>query len=716
MSHNIAGTDLLFLPFSVQMEKRSHSNESPDYALDKLVTVVWQLIARHLNGYDIMSLLMTCSRGIVGPWRHSKIGDFEILPTSNPRWTGAAFGSLQHLNRLQCIKLHASGLKVLEQGPQLLLYLPPQLVKLSLAVPSQLEEWLLIPPRLPTEGVKAYDGRDFGHNEARLTMFKSAFSSTAKAMLVDLNALLPELEELELIDEVQRKPHVFSQNSAVTPKSKSEVKSTQQALTAALAHFYSHLPSKKLSTLHMAVLRITEEDGTLFTKRGAPTAKPSRSSAYDVLANLPNSLRMLSVVMVERRGSYELPLPPTAFASLPRSLSSLSINIAGDLASPVAERHKLLAPLGGMKSLTSLSLSLGDGFYITSDILSSLSPTTSLDEGTLSGGLVSLKLDLDSGRKFPVDFISSLPKTLEELEIKLSIASFPSSKSIGSELPQNLKIFKFLIPSSTIDPIAPRFGIQDMPSGLIELDWGERCKISDTQVKALPSSLETLRLDLSYLAFKCHPQHCSCNHYFDPEDDDHDPYLPPRVVTSEEESLERSLSDDAALNLPQNLSTLIVRHSSFGSHFFMNLPATITHLEIDTDRPLEGHIFFSCALQYLFINAPMLSLHALSSLPHTLRTLRLIEPISSPLFNKANSVIPIQDLTLAADFIALLPPSITDLHITGARDVTDEAQWPPSLTNLVMTASSFLTELSLPRPQIAHKPSCQKNTDYAPLM
>lgn len=683
------------------------SNDSAQYALDKLVPVVWQLIARHLNGYDIMALLMTCSRGIVGRWRHSKISDFEILPTGNPRWTGAAFGSLQHLYRLQSIKLLASNLKVLEQGPQLLLYLPSQLLKLSLGIPCDLEDWLLIPPRLPLGDLISYDGRDFGRDETRLAMFKTAFASPTTPMLVDLNALFPDLEELELQAALVYRPRVSSQKTSVMKKQSEAPKNSHQAQTAALVHFYGHLPSTALKTLRMTHTWVTAEDREVFIKRGASaaTSKPSRSSTFDTFSNLPQCLQTLETKLVyKERTSEPLELPTNVFDGLPRSLTSLSIDIVSDTTAPTTDQHKLFAPLGEMKSLTWLSLSLCDEFRLTQDLLSSLSHASSLstlDTVTSSPrGLTFLRLELPSGSELPVGFIASLPRTLEQFELKLSSVTFPrgrNAKSIGSELPSSLKSFKMLHSTPFGDPLGPIFGIQDIPSGLVELDWSERCKISDEQVKALPSSLETLRLDFSYLTFKCHPTNCKCSHYMDPFEEDYNPYLPPRVATPDELVLERSLSDDAAFNLPRQLSTLVLRHTSFGSCFFTNLPPSLTHLEIDTDRPLEGDIFFSCALQYLFIDASSLSLHSLSSLPNTLRTLHLIEPISSPSFDKAKSTFPLRDLTLASDFIALLPPSITDLQITGARDVTDEAQWPPSLTNLVMTASSFLTELSLPR-------------------
>lgn len=626
--------------------------------------------------------------------------DFDLVSTASARWNGSAFGSLQHLHHLQSIKIHNSSLKILEQGPKMLHFFPPQIMKLSLSLPSLLEDWLLI----------RYSNVDDTRS--------AVLNPDGSPMKLDLGTLFPDLEELDIRASKPYHPRLRSMKNTETKSQIQAEVNKERAGVRALVFFYSHLPSKKLKNLHMPIVYTRPEDLEVMAQREVMNPSSSSSSSaciYDIFTKLPSTLETLVISMTrdpeaharraEHRHLLFAFLPPDMFAELPRSLISFSFT-ATSLSVVTAHKPRFLAPISEMKSLTFISLNLGHHFHSSTELFLPLSPSPSL---TLSGRdltipcvISAMKLVIEFESLLPLNFFHYLPRTLEELAIELVETPFargPGAMTIGSQLPTKLKSFKFSTTCHTGEPIYPIFGLDHMPSELVELHWGDACRISNEQIRALPSSLEILRLDLSSLAFEDHPTNCKCGHYeVDDDDDQYNGISYPRTPHADETFLERRLSDGASLHLPPALNTLELRHSSFGDLFFVNLPTSITDLSVVTDKPLESPLLFlSSAIHSLFIDAHLLSLHALESLPSTLRSLHLIEPISSPHFDKAKMKLSIDHYTFTDEFMAMIPSTVTDLNITGARSLSDEAEWPSSLTKLTLSSSCFLTDLSLTR-------------------
>lgn len=725
------------------------------YALDNLLPVVWQLIATHLGGYDVMALQMTCSRGVVGRWRNIKIRDFEIMPSSALHWSGAAIGTLQHLKGLQSIKIHDPNLSAWKQGPKMLIYFPPQLLRLALRLPMKVEDWLLI---LPSQDPKTEE------KEMTLAESRSQALQTVdeQYVAVDLSALFPDLQYLDIQGGISFGARALGQvriSAEKESKMAIEKRNHERTSVAALVHLYCHLPNKQLKTLIMPTLRLNKEDvenaahskmlNPSYTATAPSTGAKSKNSKnknaknknkasssasssasgtqgsciFDALSYLPASLETLEFSIGEAHRAWyeELELPTNILGRLPVNLTSLSCVLQRIQYKLTAAKQTLLfAPLGRITSLTNLSVLLGDqnlllGPQIFSSFNEPLIPVDApSDELSVPSSiqLTTLQLNLTERSLVAHDFISSLPRSLTCLEFCLKDSPFPRGPqvqtSFGSQLPPSLTSLIVCLTASTGAPVVPMGGgIQDLPSGLTLLDWGDRCMVSDEQISKLPKTLETLRLDLSPSAF---PQGIDYG-YYDFEDIYQDD-VQSRKPHLDELALEHTLTDTAALLLPSQLKKIILYHTSFGRGFFTGMPGSVTHLEIVTDKELDGDLFSMSSLQFLYIDAPYLCLESLSSLPDSMRTLRLIEPATAPSFDHAHLATtrrPIEDYTFSDAAIARLPPSLTDLHVTGARNVSNEARWPPSLTSLALTASCFLTEQVLPRfPKTLHHLQIQR--------
>ena len=681
----------------------------PKYALNTLLPVIWQLIARHLGGYDIMALLMTCSRGVVGRWRQITIRDFEIVPSSSPRWSGSSIGSLQYLRGLQSITLQDNGMKAWNQGPAMLIYFPPQLRKLELFLPMRLDAWLTI---LPVKDSK----NEVLSSESVSSRLQHIGVESKKFTQVDLGSLFPVLHSLEIgqtpFDFYRPKPATKGKSKGVSPEIQAE-----RAGIAAITYLYQHLPStlKKLLVPSLLIRPQDWENAIKHSKVQTPSSSsPSSSSSsispnnsylhssiLGVLDSLPSSLETLHLdlyFMSSINGPHVAAMPGHLLSKLPKSLTCLSC-IFSRMSWP-GDASAFLEPLSSMTSLNSLEINTDCSPALDARLFSSF---------PAHHGLASLKIWLGASK--PIisdDFFSSLPQSLESLELLLRDPQFPRtplSKSIGSQMPKSLKSLVIRLSRSFGAPIPPIGGIQDLPSGLTELDWRERCIISDDQVAALPKTLESLRLHFSSLAFSTPmpPNHRIQNHYEGPmEQIGEDRRIgTSRTAFPDEVLLEKSLSNACALYFPPVLRKLVIVKSSFGNSFFLDLPTSIKHLEAETDQALAGDIFANCALEYLKIDAPYLSLDCLRSLPTTLTTFHLTEPSGSALFNRQNIATPKQGLehhyTMNDQHIGMLPASLTELRVIGARNITDDAQWPPHLTQLVLTASCFLSDKSLTR-------------------
>ena len=644
-----------------------------------------------------MALLMTCSRGVVGRWRQITIRDFEIVPSSSPRWSGSSIGSLQYLRGLQSIKIHDKALSAWNQGPAMLIYFPPQLRKLTLVLPMRLDAWLTI---LPVKDSK----NEVLSSESVSSRLQHIGVESKRFCRVDLGSLFPELQHLEL----EGSPYIPTRNyDKIVPKGKkAKIDPKTQAErfgVAALTYLYHHLPTtlKKLMIPQLNVLAEDTSNAIAKQKPVKASRTPAASTAnyylssciLECLNKLPPSLETLqfSVSFIEEYPGF---IPSNLLIHLPKSLTCLPMTFKGADLSESPE--KFLAPLCEMPSLSFLSLdcsgirSLGGSSLFSSSL-------------EFSSSLTSLKLESLTSAVFADDFFMSLPRSLEYLEVHVRGAAFgrtADSKSIGSQLPKSLKTLVMRLVGVIGASMTPIHGIQDLPSGLTELDWRERCMISNDQVAALPKTLDSLRLDFSPLTFSrtAPSNYRAFEHYRIGSAYTGAPY---RSSFPDEDILERSLSNACALYLSRVLTKLVITQSSFGNSFFLDLPTSIKHLEAETDQALTGDIFINSAFEYLKIDAPYLSLDCLRSLPTTLTTIHLTEPSNSVHFDRENLLVTKESLehhyTINDQHIGMLPASLTELRVIGARNITDDAQWPPHLTQLVLTASCFLSDKSLTR-------------------
>jgi hypothetical protein len=391
--------------------------------------------------------------------------------------------------------------------------------------------------------------------------------------------------------------------------------------------------------------------------------------AWMVPASLPPTVSQLELVVMEADA------PEAAARHFPRDLQHLTLATRQALDS--AKHGRIFFDLPS--SIEKLEWSFSSA--------GSVNPVLSvLTDLLVLPNLIHLELDIDftaAHNTYPTlgEWFSYLPRRLETL--KVNGRPLASKYAAWSSLPSSLTRLHMFTLSVELThggqwPLG-KWGT--FPPCLTDLQLGGYLVLNDSDFEAWPRSLTRLSLETHPTSF-----------YHDCDLLGHSRTICEATTRRAAQRPFAGLTDSAALTLPSSLESLILHSTMFGADFWSNLPETLTHLDMATNRHLSDNdlAFLPASLTHLRVyQAPNVNPFVYSQLPPTLTKLEILD---GQVFTNR--------WTLA---LGRLPPNLTHLVIENCTSICDQhvASLPRGLTALEMPHAPLLTArcaAHLPRP------------------
>jgi hypothetical protein len=518
-------------------------------------------------------------------------------------------------------------------GPKLFDAFPPTVRSISLCIPIQLGEWLVI-------GVKQQPYHELLVLEA---------SAAAPAKPIAAASSTPKKAPPKR--HKRRKapaPVVGEEKEVVTPEKVILGSKSQQLWTHSVPHFYMSRQFPSLEVLEITggvkySIRVLEEsrlgpEVLGLAKRRFAASLPATMQrvslpemgifAWTVPESLPPTLRELSFI------SEEAEAKDGATGAFPPSLNILTLKTDS------MPHGRIFQGLPDSVEHLEWNYQARGSEYIQSSVLGTLKDLQ------LHPSLATLELNLRgcSSTLVTADWFALLPRRLTSLKISAIVGE----NCNWSSLPSTLTSFSFNAPfySAMTSSQYPVNGWDSFPAGLTELELKGYLLLKNQDFADFPRTLTRLKLAIHMRSF----QH-GCNLVCE---------LGCLKVCDKTPRTSRELTDEAAFLLPPSLTDFRLETSMFGANFWTNLPPTITRLGLATTQPLKGEDlgFLPRTLTRLRVNqAPYVHPEVYGYLPKSVTKLKILDG---------------HTLQISPGVLQFLPYSLIQLIIEKFDDIRDE--------------------------------------------